>query len=127
MKKKPVSSPGVGKTLPPKPPPKPPGGPPPPAHARSWSFEQTSRRWRGGLVSLELGVSLELDRRVDGVGAVCVSLGWSSRPERGRFAGNADRGSAIDEQRAGTVHSSLQDHYIHECAAAVPILRAPKI
>ena len=53
----------------------------------------------------------------------CVSLGWSSRPERGRFAGNADRGSAIDEQRAGTVHSTRDESHITRAAGGCPILR----
>ena len=53
----------------------------------------------------------------------CVSLGWSSRPERGRFAGNADRGSAIDEQRAGTVHSTQTTIISMRAAGGCPILR----
>ena len=37
-------------------------------------------------------------------------------------AGNADRG-AIDEQRAGTVHSTQTKTHIHACAGGCPILR----
>jgi len=52
MKKKPVSSPGVGKTLPPKPPPKPPGGPPPPVWVSRAPIGRMARRWRGGCLTL---------------------------------------------------------------------------
>ena len=45
---------------------------------------------------------------------MCLSR-LESRPERGRFGRTADRGSGIDEQRTGTVHSTIYDEQIHTC------------